>query len=75
MLVKTKGYLAEISFFYIYGTYIGEAKTNSEGSATISYTVELPIGNYNGVNGIKAEFKGDPNKNPYAGSEFSKICK
>ncbi len=58
-------------FFYIYGTYIGEAKTNSKGFATISYTVELPIGNYNGVNGIKAEFKGDPNKNPYAGSEDS----
>ncbi|WP_139839225.1 YDG domain-containing protein, partial [Christiangramia flava] len=69
---QNKGISGRDIIFYIYGTYIGEAKTNSEGSATISYTVELPIGNYNGVNGIKAEFKGDPNKNPYAGSEFSK---
>ncbi|MEP6262469.1 MAG: MBG domain-containing protein, partial [Gillisia sp.] len=61
-----------INFSINNGTFLGSGVTNANGEATFSWTVDQPVGTYNGVSGIKAEFPGDPGNNPYAGKSETK---
>ncbi|SEP64997.1 HYR-like domain-containing protein [Flavobacterium urocaniciphilum] len=54
--------------FYLNGVLLGQSSTNSSAEASFSFICSQAVGNYNGSNGIKAEFEGDPSNNPYAGS-------
>ena len=54
--------------FYLNNVLLGQSTTNSSGEATLNFTCNQAIGNYNGTNGLKAIFEGDPSNNPYAGS-------
>ncbi|MES2863438.1 MAG: HYR domain-containing protein, partial [Bacteroidota bacterium] len=54
--------------FYLNNVLLGQNTTNSSGEAAFNFTCTQGIGTYNGNNGLKAVFDGDPSNNPYAGS-------